>query len=211
MPRSASPSTNTFVITTFIFTTFAFPIFVSHAFAFLTSITTARESPQAPNHLRSTNRPISIVVIPKFLGSFDIFTRPRTISVRGTHSNIRDYIDRLDTLSLLSPISNLVIIFWAARPISTFCGMFSGKDISATRWLKKFDQEISGYKVCGSILPGIYYDSVDVSSQEKHPTGQRAALRLSTYSPRITQFERRQINSSYHAASTFILRQSKFQ
>lgn len=48
-------------------------------------------------------------------------------------------------------------------PDFRFCGQFNGKDgQSAGRWLKKFDWEMSGYKIDGQIPPKTYLEALDL-------------------------------------------------
>ena len=48
-------------------------------------------------------------------------------------------------------------------PSFAFCGTFSGNDsISAVRWLRKFEHEIVGYRVNGTVPPDKYLSSVDM-------------------------------------------------
>ena len=43
-----------------------------------------------------------------------------------------------------------------------FCGFFSGKDISAAKWLKKLDWELEGYAANGIIPPHRYIQALDL-------------------------------------------------
>ena len=43
-----------------------------------------------------------------------------------------------------------------------FCGFFSGKDISAAKWLKKLDWELEGYSIDGIIPPHRYTQALDL-------------------------------------------------
>ena len=48
-----------------------------------------------------------------------------------------------------------------------FCGFFSGKDISAAKWLKKLDWELEGYSVDGTIPPHRYTQALDLLLTEE--------------------------------------------
>lgn len=48
-------------------------------------------------------------------------------------------------------------------PIFAFCGTFSGaENVSAARWLKRLEHELSGYKVSGVINPSTYLNSLNM-------------------------------------------------
>jgi len=43
-----------------------------------------------------------------------------------------------------------------------FCGFFSGKDVSAAKWLKKLDWELEGYAVDGVVPPHRYIQALEL-------------------------------------------------
>jgi len=55
----------------------------------------------------------------------------------------------------------------AFRADFKFCGFFNGKDIAATKWLKKLDWELEGYAVSGAVPPHRFTQAIDLLLTEE--------------------------------------------
>jgi len=82
-------------------------------------------------------------------------------------------------------------------PTFNFCGTFSGQgSISAQRWLKKYEHEMSGYKVEGIIPASMYLESLSIllideaaDWSESHPDAIRLLNEASPSSQTVENFK----------------------
>lgn len=67
------------------------------------------------------------------------------------------------TSPVLTPCTPVNMAYQQSGPTFSFCGTFSGAgNVSAARWIKRLEHELSGYKVNGVINPSTYLDSLNM-------------------------------------------------
>ena len=97
-----------------------------------------------------------------------------------------------------NPPTPLIMTYQQTGPSFAFCGTFSGQgNISAARWLKKFDHEMAGYKTGSppTIPPNTYLDSLSMlltdeaaEWSESHPTAVHLLGETSPTSDSVSSF-----------------------